>query len=172
MPLNQRIWFERAFQLGLPSDAFLEIRERIRGTPARLEEKLATLDSGKLVAKPGGGWSIQEHAGHLFDLEPLWEGRLDELLSGEARLREADLQNRKTDAAGHNDRPIAEVLQDFRHIRMGIAARLDGLGEDALQRSALHPRLEQPMTITDLFFFVAEHDDHHLATIQKMLGED
>ena len=32
-------------------------------------------------------------------------------------------------------------------------------------RTALHPRLETPMRMMDLFYFVAEHDDHHLARI-------
>jgi hypothetical protein len=34
--------------------------------------------------------------------------------------------------------------------------------------SALHPRLKTPMRIIDLFLFVAEHDDHHLARITEL----
>jgi uncharacterized damage-inducible protein DinB len=169
-PMKQRIWFDRAFQLGLASDAFLEIRERVRGTPARLEEKLRTVAPSVLARRHADGWSPQEHAGHLLDLEPLWEGRLDDLLAGRERLRPADLTNRKTHEARHNDRGCDEILMEFRRARMAIVARLDAIEDEALQNSALHPRLEQPMTITDLFFFVAEHDDHHLATIHRLLG--
>jgi hypothetical protein len=39
-----------------------------------------------------------------------------------------------------------------------------------LQLTAHHPRLEQPMTVVDLCFFVAEHDDHHLAAITSLRG--
>ncbi|MFT4669296.1 MAG: hypothetical protein ACI9M9_001964 [Flavobacteriaceae bacterium] len=32
----------------------------------------------------------------------------------------------------------------------------------------MHPRLKVLMRPVDLLFFVAEHDDHHLATIVKL----
>ena len=37
-----------------------------------------------------------------------------------------------------------------------------------LARTSLHPRLRQPMSVVDLCFFVAEHDDHHLRTIDEL----
>ena len=42
------------------------------------------------------------------------------------------------------------------------------LPPDQLARTALHPRLRQPMSVVDLCFFVAEHDDHHLRTIKEL----
>jgi hypothetical protein len=33
----------------------------------------------------------------------------------------------------------------------------------------LHPRLKQPMRLVDHLYFVAEHDDHHLARIWEMI---
>jgi hypothetical protein len=35
----------------------------------------------------------------------------------------------------------------------------------------LHPRLNQPMRVVDLLFFVAEHDDYHLARISELIRE-
>jgi hypothetical protein len=32
----------------------------------------------------------------------------------------------------------------------------------------VHPRLRQPMRFVDHLYFVAEHDDHHLATISEL----
>lgn len=121
-----------------------------------------------ITRRPGEAWSIAEHAGHLADLEPLWLGRVDDLLAGEERLRPADLQNRATWEANHNARPLAEILAEFRRRRASLIERLEGLSETELRASALHPRLEQPMTIVDLCFFVAEHDDHHLTTIRAL----
>jgi hypothetical protein len=43
------------------------------------------------------------------------------------------------------------------------------LKDDQLLNTALHPRLKIPMRIVDLAYFVAEHDDHHLATIRGMM---
>jgi hypothetical protein len=36
-------------------------------------------------------------------------------------------------------------------------------------RSMLHPRLKTPMRLVDHLFFVAEHDDHHLAKIWELV---
>jgi uncharacterized damage-inducible protein DinB len=167
-PRERRIWFERAFATGLPVDAFPDLVERLRGTPGRLEERALGADPAQVASRSGDAWSIQEHAGHLLDLETLWVGRLADLEQGAKVLRPADLANTKTEEARHNEAELAALLAAFRSTRLGWVATLDGLDEQALGRTALHPRLEQPMTVVDLAFFVAEHDDHHLASITAL----
>ena len=164
----RRIWFERKFELGLPPDAFADVLERIRGTPARLEERIMMLPGEAFDRRFGESWTIQENVGHLLDLEPLWAGRLQELLGGDEALRPADLENRKTHEAEHDQTPMDELLAAYRREREAIVRRLDALVPSDLHRTALHPRLLQPMTVVDLFFFVAEHDDHHLARIGEL----
>jgi uncharacterized damage-inducible protein DinB len=168
MPVCRR-WFDRRFELGLPPEAIPEIIERLRGTPARLEERLREVPPQVLTERYEGKWSIQENAGHLLDIEPLWDGRLDDLLAGAQELRSWDLTNRKTDEANHNSRPYEEILTAFRKARHRIVRRLEELEDAQLSATALHPRLRKPMTAADLFFFVAEHDDHHLARITNIL---
>jgi hypothetical protein len=46
--------------------------------------------------------------------------------------------------------------------------RLAGWSPAEFERSALHPRLKQPMRAIDLCLFVAEHDDHHLARVAEL----
>lgn len=169
--VDRRIWFDRVFELGLPVEAFPDILERVRGTPARLEELLAGVDAAARVARPGNRWSIQENVGHLLDLEPLWAGRLDDLLGGVAELRPADLENRKTREANHNAAESGALLAAFRIARTDVVNRLESTAAADMAREALHPRLKQPMRIVDLFFFVAEHDDHHLARITELLRQ-
>jgi uncharacterized damage-inducible protein DinB len=166
--VENRAWFERHFESGLHEDRFPGIVERLRGTPARLEERLSGTRTDLLTHRPENKWSIQENAGHLWDLEPLWAARLDDLIAGVQQLRAADLQNRKTHEAQHNARPLAEILAGFRRERSRLVARLEILSTTDLRYTAVHPRLHQPMTGVDLFFFVAEHDDHHLATISQL----
>jgi uncharacterized damage-inducible protein DinB len=163
-------WFERKFAFDLAPTIFPLIVERLRGTPARLDDRLATLSSELLTNMPENTWSIQENAGHLADVEPLWLGRLDDVLGGAERLREADLTNTATHTAQHNTKPIVELLQRFRDLRDELVSRLDELTEEQIVASAIHPRLEQPMRILDLAYFVAEHDDHHLARITELLS--
>lgn len=169
MSIDRPLWFERGFELGLPTESFPYVVERVRGTPARLEDRVASLSSRLTTTRSGETWSIQENVGHLGDLEPLWAGRLDELLSGSGELRPADLENRRTHTANHNNRPIQELLTSFRRQRMATVSRLDSLSLEQLEATALHPRLQLAMTVVDLFFFVAEHDDHHLAQITALV---
>ncbi len=165
-------WFDRCFELGLDASALPGIVGRLRSTPDRLEPALARLTPEQLILKPGGAWSVQENAGHLLDLEPLWYGRLEDLLAGDDDLRPADLTNHKTHAAGHNDQPTIAVTAAFRRERDKLVERLAALSPAEVGATALHPRLRQPMSVADLFFFVAEHDDHHLARIAELADQD
>jgi uncharacterized damage-inducible protein DinB len=163
-------WFERQFTFDLPASVLPSVVERLRGTPARLEDRLLTLEPAVLIARPGDGtWSIQENAGHLLDLEPLWKGRIQDFLDRKQTLREADLSNRGTHEAGHNDRPLRAILLEFRRDRDSMVGLLESLNEEGADRTALHPRLGQPMRLIDHAVFVAEHDDHHLARITSLL---
>ena len=163
-----RRWFDRKFELGLSPDAAAELLERLRSTPERLAGVVGGLPPEILTRRPEGKWSIQENAGHLLDLEPLWDQRLDNYDQGAVELHAADLENRKTHEAGHNDRAISAILADFSVVRSRIVERLARMGPSELARTALHPRLHQAMSVVDLCFFVAEHDDHHLQTIEDL----
>jgi uncharacterized damage-inducible protein DinB len=165
---TERRWFDRKFQLGLGVEAAPGLLERLRETPARLADAVKGLTTAQLTRRTGDTWSIQENVGHLLDLESLWDVRLDDYDKGANVLHPADLENRKTHDAGHNDRPIADLLGEFRRVRFAVMARLDRMNAAELARTALHPRLQQPMSVVDLCFFVAEHDDHHLRTIDEL----
>lgn len=161
-------WFARTFELGLPVSTAPSLIARLARTPGRLEQTVRPLREGIRVHRPGGRWSIQENAGHLLDLEPLWAERLDDFERGASVLRPADLQNRKTHEAHHHDRPLESILAAFRLAREQFVARLQAMSVAELGRVARHPRLQQNMSIVDHCFFVAEHDDHHLATIEAI----
>jgi hypothetical protein len=47
------LWVNRKFEFVLPVDLFPNIVERLRGTPARLEEKTARLSREVLIRKQG-----------------------------------------------------------------------------------------------------------------------
>jgi len=166
--MSQVKWFERTFDFSHDQNIFPFIMERLAGTPARLEEKFKTLSPAVLTLKPGNTWSIKENLGHLSDLEPLWQRRLNDIVTGEVELSPTDLQNTNTTLAGHNEVALEELLQRFRKIRSHTMQLLEAIDEATVFRSALHPRLKTPMRTMDLFLFVADHDDHHLARITEL----
>ena len=160
-------WVEREFEFNLPVGVFPCVVERLRGTPARLEELTRGLTREELTAKPGGLWSIQEQVGHLWDLDELHEGRLEDYARGLEVLRAADMRNRKTEEAGHNAARLEEILAAFRAARLRLVRRLAALTEAEVATSALHPRLQKQMRVIDMAYFTAEHDDHHLASVSE-----
>ncbi|MDR6568105.1 DinB family protein [Chitinophaga ginsengisegetis] len=162
-------WFNRIFPVIEDNGILPGIIERLSGTPARLEEIIRTTSPELLIIKTGEKWSINEETGHLADMEPLWLGRLEDLINGATELRVADLTNQKTHTANHNATPAPVLLQQFREQRQQLVSRLWSLNDEQLTKSALHPRLKTPMRIIDLAYFVAEHDDHHLAGIRQLL---
>jgi len=166
--VNRTKWVKRKFEFNLPVGVFACVLERLRGTPARLEETARALPPHVLTAKPNDPWSIQEHVGHLLDLDELHEGRLEDYAQRLLTLRPADMSNRKTYEADHNAARIEDLLANFRAARGSFVHRLEEFTEDEIALSALHPRLGQPMRVIDLALFVAEHDDHHLATITEI----
>ena len=89
-------WFEKQFVFYYPIGALPALLERLRGTPIRLESLARRYPREILTRRLDDEWSIQEHVGHLYDLEELHDGRLDDYDAGLETLRAADLTNAKT----------------------------------------------------------------------------
>ncbi len=164
------IWFERKFEFTFPVELHPNLCARLRGTPARLEEVVGRSPRELLIRKPQEKWSAQEHAGHLLDVESLWIARVDDYLAGGSELTVADLSNRKTHEANHNASHLTEILKKFRDARLRLVKRAEAIDPALFARTMLHPRLKQPMRLVDHLYFVAEHDDHHLACIWELLN--
>lgn len=165
-------WFDRKFEFSFPAELFPNLCIRLRGTPARLEEITRAQPRERLAQKPAEKWSAQEHAGHLLDLEPLWMARVEDYLKAAVELTTTDLTNRKTHEAGHNRRPIEEILADFRKARLRLVDRVSSVDAALFARSIPHPRLKTPFRLVDHLYFVAEHDDHHVARMWELLKEN
>jgi uncharacterized damage-inducible protein DinB len=162
-------WGERKFVFNFPVEVFPEMIERLRGTPARLEDRVRFIPAEVLTRRDGERWSIQENAGHLLDLESLVSRRLDEYESGSETLHAADMSNRKTYEAEHNQVSLEKILPVFRAERTKLVGRLDNLQPEMFAAVAHHRRLNVPMRLVDMLFFQAEHDDYHLARISELI---
>ena len=161
-------WFDRRFEYTPPAGEYPMILERLRDTPARGAERVRYRPAAVLTRRGGDAWSIQEHIGHLLDLEALWSVRVQEFLRGARELSAADMSNRRTYEAGHNQRATAAILAEFTVARARLMDLLESAPDPGV--ASFHPRLQRPMRLIDLCFFVAEHDDHHLAIVSRLLA--
>lgn len=161
-------WVEKKFEFDLSQDEFSFILNRLRETPDKIEQLVYSASPKVLKRKINDKWSIQEHIGHIIDLEKVHEGRIDDFISGAEELRAADMTNKKTNEANHNQREIADLLQELRVNRKKFINQLEELDDSVLSHVSIHPRLNQPMRPIDMAQFVAEHDDHHINSIIEL----
>jgi uncharacterized damage-inducible protein DinB len=162
-------WFERKFHFDLTYENFGSVLKNLREKPELIARLVSSLPVEILTKKIENRWSIQENIGHLFDLEELHEGRIDDFIAGKEMLRPADLNNRKTDQANHNSKSIEELVSQFKYARENFVKRLKHLDRKTLERNSIHPRLNQPMRPIDMAQFVLEHDEHHIETIKELI---
>lgn len=164
-------WFDRTFPPIADNGLFPSILERLEGTSARLTEKIKRIQRN-LNLSINGKWSIQKEVGHLIDLEPLWHDRALQIIHNQSNLLAADLTNRKTHETDYDGMDIAALLAQFTSLRSNLMAVLRSVKDEDLEKSAIHPRLGTPMRLIDLAYFVAEHDDHHLAQMTNLMSTD
>ena len=123
-------WFERKFDYSTTQNILPSIIERLDGTSVLVRQKMERIDPSIITLQLNGKWSILEQIGHLGDLEPLWCGRLDDILNGENVMRAADLGNSLTNVANHNGRSWRDLLERFESLRRITILRLQNLKEE------------------------------------------
>jgi len=164
-------WINRTFPAIEDSGLLPNIIERLEGTPSRLEEKVRNhrhpINNKPLPDK----WSIKQEIGHLIDLEALGQERVRQIVAGLPELKAADMSNQQTHSAHHDAQLFEELLSRFRSERKKLVNSFRSLSDADLEKVSFHPRLKRPMKAVDLAYFIAEHDDHHLAQISFLLQQ-
>lgn len=163
--MKKLAWFERQFTFGFPSGMLPFYLERLEGTALRIEQKVAGVSNEILSKKLDGKWSVKENIAHLAEVDEISLKRIDEMRQGISPMSPAVIQPGRD----YNVMPIQEVITFFRSSRNKNLEKYNGLSESDLTKSSQHPRLKVPLTAVDLAWFDAEHDDHHLVTINEIL---
>ena len=161
-------WFQRRFTAIADNGLLPGILERLAGVPARLRAMITDVHPRAVAA----GWSAAKELGHLSDIEPLWLARVQDIVQGRPDLTVADLTNRATTEADHDRHPLPALVDRFEPARRALVAAIRVATDADLERSARHPRLGTPMRLVDLAYFVAEHDDHHMARLRELITHD
>ena len=167
--MSQWKWTDRIFNFDYPPEKMPDLLERLRGAPVRISAMIQGLPASVLTGDDGKGWTIQQNIGHLTDTEYLPLSRIDQILAGEQTLIAADMTNAATNHADHNAKPIQDVLGEFTKERDKLIARFERVDPSFWGKSAIHPRLNQPMSIVDIACFTCEHDDYHIARIREII---
>ncbi len=163
-------WVERTFNFDFPEGILPSILERLKGTELRMLNLTRGLSEAEMSVRREEKWSVKEEIGHLVDLEDLHISRLKEMIARKPELSAADMSNKKTEEANHNEMTTSALIDAFSIKRKGFIDLLESMDDDTQLSSSLHPRLQIQMRPIDVAFFTAEHDDHHLASMREILG--
>ena len=169
--MKRQKWFDKKFQFDLSENHYGSVLKKLRETPENIAQLVSPLPEEVLTKRIENRWSIKENMGHLIDLEELHDGRIDDFIDGKETLRPADLNNRKTDEANHNNKKIGDLLGQLKMVRENFVKRMKHLDIQILSSISKHPRLDQSMRPIDMAQFVLEHDEHHIQTIKELITE-
>jgi hypothetical protein len=159
-------WFERSFTFGLPKAMLPFYVERLEGAIYRIEHKVKGVSEKVLSEKYNDKWSVKQNIGHLAEVDLVSNKRIDEMIKGVNVLSPAVFEPQD-----YNPWPIEKVVAFFRESRLENVDKYRRLKDQDLSTGAQHPRLKVVLTPTDLAWFDAEHDDHHLLKISDIIAD-
>ncbi len=163
-------WFDRKFDFSPCNNDYDAVYKRLQQAIDTLKQIIDGVPNVVLENKPGGKWSVKEHAGHLYLLEPLWRERIVDIQHSKPVLTPADLENKATSEAGFNNWSIAILLEKLTDERNKTLLLLRSVNDEDKIKNSLHPRLQQAMRLIDIAYFAAEHDEHHLMKIKEIVS--
>ena len=163
----------------LPTKA--ELIQRIKDARAELEATLADLSEDQLTTPNATtGWAIKDHLAHIA----AWEAGIVALLRHQSRWQAVGLdleaiEGMETDDVNdlvyqrNRDRPLADVLSDFRGTRAAMLDTLAALSEEDLHKTYSFYQPDEPgedsgdPIIGWVIGNTYEHDAEHKGCIEE-----
>ncbi len=115
-----------------------------------------------------GKWSVTEVIGHLADAERVFLYRALRFSRGDQTPLPGFDENAYVAAAGFDDRPIAEVLDEYAAVRRASICFFRSLTADAWTRRGTANG--HPVSVRAFAYIVAGHERHHLAVLRDRYG--
>jgi len=124
-----------------------------------------TLDE-ETYAYASGKWSIRDVVGHVIDTERLFSYRALHI----ARADPAELPGMEQElwaaASNANERPLADLLAEFRALRTANTALFGSFDEATFSRRGIASELE--FTVRALLYIIAGHELHHRDVLEEL----
>jgi hypothetical protein len=145
------------------------IGEQLRNQLAEVESLLSTVDDRAALARYAPGkWSVKEVLGHLTDVERIFSYRLLRIARGDATPLPGFDENTYVPAGRFDERPLRELLADFRAVRLSSLALVEGLPSAAW--SAWGAASGSGITARALAYILVGHVAHHLGVLRDRYG--
>ena len=125
-------------------------------------------DKRGLFAYAPGKWTVKEVMGHLSDAERVFAYRALRFARGDAQALAGFDENAYAPAGRFNDRPLADLIDEFQSIRASTVHLFRHLNEDELARRGIANN--NPISVRALGFVIAGHERHHVKLLRERYG--
>jgi DinB superfamily len=147
-----------------------EIKEHLNKA-AESPDQIATAVSGLspkvLRYKPSPNrWCVLEILGHLADVEVIYGYRLRQMLADTNPVIAPIDQDAWARNLNYLDSPSSDLVAFYRLARHHNLRLLRSLKDSDLSKSAFHPELQRPVTVSELVEKMAGHGASHLQQIE------
>ncbi len=112
-----------------------------------------------------GKWSLKELLGHMVDTERIIAYRVLCIARGEKQPLPGFDENAYAEAAGYGNRPLSDLLQEYRLVRQANLLLFGSLTEPMLTQIGNANGKE--ISARALIYMVAGHEKHHLGIMQE-----
>jgi uncharacterized damage-inducible protein DinB len=110
-------------------------------------------------------WTVKEVLGHVCDTERIFAYRAMRIARADKTPIEGFEQDDYVRNAAFNERHLAELAEEFAHVRGASVALLRGLARDAWLRRGVANKNE--VTVRALAFIIAGHELHHRGILEE-----
>ena len=146
--------------------------EIVPAIKSQLDETLAFLqgisEEQSLQTYEPGKWTIREVLNHVNDCERLFLGRAFWFARGFQEPLPGFEQDLAVQAAQANQTLWAELVEEFRHVRMGTISFFKNLPEEAWSRTGIAS--DNPFTVRAVAYIIAGHVAHHTNVLREKYG--
>jgi hypothetical protein len=141
---------------------------RLKSQHLALREIIKNVDEEKLHAEPAPGkWSIADNIAHLVTYQPVFMGRIHQILKGENPTFNAYRADDEADFINARQWPLPEMLSKLEGNRRQILELITNLSDEQLLLTGTHPKFGL-LTIPGWTEFFLLHEAHHLFTIFRL----
>ncbi len=112
-----------------------------------------------------GKWSIREVIGHMTDAERVWSYRALRFSRADPHPIEGFDENEFVTNAPFSRIPLADLINEFEHVRRANIYLFNNMDEEALSRRGIANGFE--ISVRALAFTSAGHEAHHVEILRS-----
>jgi hypothetical protein len=137
--------------------------------PETLKRNIQNHDAAALRHKQGSEWSAVEVIGHLIDVNAIWFGRIQQMLSAERPTLAAPNVDESVQRNDYQNKQKDFLLITFAERRAELVDFLRGLKPMHFERVGIHPTRGE-VTVADGIAILANHDRMHNEQLEQAIA--